>query len=499
MNMKTTLLSLMLTLLFTTLLMPQELTLKEQLGKKLFFDKISEPSRQSCASCHAPEAGYAGAISGINQNGSVYPGAVPQRFGNRKPPSAAYATFSPIFHYDAATGHFVGGNFSDGRATGDILGNPAADQAMGPYLNPVEQNNSSKKAVLMQIEKSKYYWMWPLVWDEPIDYSTEEAINLNYGRVALAVMEYEASAEVNPFSSKFDYFLKGEVELSPQEARGMDLFKDANKGNCAVCHLIDPGPNGEPPLFTEFEYYNVGTPKNPKNPFYKMDKVFLPDGNAINPEGKDWIDKGLGGFLETHDNPEWRELADANMGKHKIPTLRNIDKRPGNGFKRAYLHNGFFTSLKEVVHFYNTRDVEGNNWPPPEVEENINRIDMGNLGLTDDEEDAIVAFMATLSDGYKIHKAKENQVAALSANLIIDGPNPFNPTTKLNYYIPEDSHIQLDVFNINGEKVTTLQQGFMSAGEHHVIFNGNNLSSGIYLVNLNTGKDMKTVKLVLLK
>ena len=96
-----------------------QLTPKEQLGKELFFDKISSPDNMSCADCHAPSVGFTGAIPAINKKGGVYRGAVPQRFGNRKPPSSAYATFSPVFDYDETEGLFIGGNFWDGRATGD--------------------------------------------------------------------------------------------------------------------------------------------------------------------------------------------------------------------------------------------------------------------------------------------------------------------------------------------------------------------------------------------
>lgn len=90
------------------------------------------------------------------------------------------------------------------------------------------------------------------------------------------------------------------------------------------------------------------------------------------------------------------------MGKHKVPTLRNVGKKPGKGFTKAYLHNGVFKSLKEVVHFYNTRDIKDANWPNAEVNANINKDELGNLGLTEVEENAIVAFMETLSDGYVI-------------------------------------------------------------------------------------------------
>lgn len=368
----------------------------EQLGKKLFFDNISDPDWVSCATCHAPDVGFTGPVPGINLTGSVYRGAVPQRFGNRKPPSAAYATLSPVFHYDAVEGLFVGGNFWDGRATGESLGNPAADQALGPFLNPVEMNNDSKQAVLKQVAASKYSGLWENVWGEAISWGTDDEINLNYDRIGLAIAEYEASSEVNQFSSKYDYYLDGLVDLTEQESWGLELFEGI--GMCSACHPSEPGPDGKPPLFTDFTFDNLGTPKNPENPFYEMGEVYLEDGSPINPLGAAWIDKGLGGFLETR--PEWTGMASENMGKHKVPTLRNVAKSPGEKFPKAYMHNGVFKSLKEVVHFYNTRDVE--DWSEPEVAENVNVDELGNLGLTDEEEDAIVAFLETLSDGYKM-------------------------------------------------------------------------------------------------
>lgn len=374
---------------------------KETLGKHIFFDKISDPSWVSCSTCHGPSYGYSGPIAGINMNNAgVYRGADPHRFGNRKPPSAAYATFSPVFHYDEEEGLFIGGNFSDGRATGELLGNPAADQALGPFLNLVEQNNKESVNVLKAIEKSKYVDLWAKVWGEPIDYSTLEKMMENYGRVGLSIAAYESSAEVNSFSSKFDYYVAGLADLTDKEAWGMQLFNDENKGKCFLCHISELGPNGEPALFTDFSFDNLGIPKNPDNPFYDMDRIYSDDGSPINPEGENWIDKGLGGFLLNHSNATWRSMATENMGKHKVPTLRNIDKKPGSGDIKAYGHNGYFTSLKEVVHFYNTRDVE--NWPEPEVVANVNHNELGNLGLTDEEENAIVAFLRTLSDGYKL-------------------------------------------------------------------------------------------------
>ena len=373
-----------------------DLTPMEQLGKNLFFDKLSSPDSMSCADCHAPSTGFTGAIPGINKHGAVYRGAVPQRFGNRKPPSAAYATLSPIFYYDDTEGLFIGGNFWDGRATGETLGNPAADQALGPFLNPVEQNNPSAQAVLEQVAASKYASLWEAVWGEPISYDTPDDIEVNYDRIGLAIATYEASSEVNQFSSKYDYYIGGLVDLTAQEAWGLELFNDPVKGNCAACHPSE----GQNALFTDFTFDNLGVPKNLENPFYDMDEVYLDDGSPINPLGAAWIDPGLAGFLSTRS--EWAHLAADNLGKHKVPTLRNVAKAPGKRFPKAYMHNGVFKSLKEVVHFYNTRDVEI--WPGPEVPENVNEDELGNLGLTDEQEDAIVAFMETLSDGYKLKK-----------------------------------------------------------------------------------------------
>ena len=401
----------------------------EKLGKELFFDNISVPDWMSCAECHAPDVGWTGPIAGINQHGAVYRGAVPTRFGNRKPPSSAYATLSPNFYFDGTEGLFVGGNFWDGRATGWELGNPAADQAQGPFLNPVEQNNPSEQAVCEQVAASNYAGLFEDVWGQGSLDCSNSGISLTYDRIALSIAEYEDSIEVNQFSSKFDYYMNGMATLTDQEEWGRQLFN--GKAQCALCHPA--------PLFTDFTYDNLGVPKNPENPFYEMDEVFLDDESPINPAGSAWIDLGLGGFVRSLADPSnqgWRglpfvtnvkdltnpqllELADDNDGKHKVPTLRNVDKRYGDGFPKAYAHNGYFKSLKSIVNFYNTRDVKDtcpdpftteknalrmNCWPAPEFADNVNTDELGDLGLTDSEEDAIVAFMKTLSDGFKVKK-----------------------------------------------------------------------------------------------
>lgn len=399
---------------------PAGLSPVEQLGKDLFFDNISQPAQSmSCASCHAPNAGWTGGVAGPNVHGGVYRGAAPTRFGNRKPPSAAYATFAPVFHLDGVTGEFAGGNFWDGRATGERLGNPAAEQALGPFLNPVEQNMPGKEAVCMQVAGSKYAALFEYVWGPGSLDCSPAGIDATYDRFGLSIAAYEGSAEVSPFNSRFDDYRRAclaagndaeacghaegdKVVLDPAQVL-TDLEWDGliEFGEyCSSCH-DSTGSAEQPPLFTNFTFHNLGVPRNPDNPFYKMDRIYLDDGSAINPDGDAWIDFGLGDFLRSR--PDYAHLAPAHDGKHRTPTLRNVDKRPGNGFPKPYMHNGALKSLKEVVQFYNTRDLPAANWPAPEVSVNVNRdilegVPLGNFQLDDHKVDAIVAFLRTLTD-----------------------------------------------------------------------------------------------------
>lgn len=379
----------------------------QSLGMKIFFDSnLSTPPGQACAACHSPAVGWTGPEEELNKAGSIYPGAVHTRFGNRKPNASAYATLTPSFHAVRKGDDvvFVGGDFWDGRATGWKLGNPAADQAQGPFLNPVEQNNPDAKAVVGKICGSAYAAEFrdvaKRIW--AIEDVCAANTELTYGIVAIAIAAYEHSPMVNQFSSKYDLYLAGNASLTAEEKKGLELFE--GKAKCSNCHTSRPGPKGEPPLFTDFTYDNIGVPKNPDNPWYTMPAEF-------NPEGNKWVDPGLEGFLK--EVPQYAMYAKENFGKHRIPTLRNVDLRPRASFVKAYGHNGYFKSLEGIVHFYNTRDVLPradavadpspgvNSWPPPEVTANINKEELGNLGLTTAEEAAVVAFMKTLSDGYK--------------------------------------------------------------------------------------------------
>lgn len=370
------------------------------LGQSLFFDaSLSVNGNQSCSSCHEPTQGFAAPAAGTAVKGAVVEGSIPGAFGNRKPPSVAYATLAPTL--SGSGNSTTGGNFWDGRATGDVLGNPAADQAMGPFVNPAEQALPDKACVLYRITKSTYLDTWTAVWGDAIvglDYSnaiticgdTNRAVgeylaltqrtivDEAYQQVALSIQAFEET--INTFSSAFDA-----GTLTQTEQDGDKLF--SSKGKCHQCH----DAKGSRPLFTDFQYHNLGVPEHPE----------LSAAEAFPDHG---FDPGLGGFTGIV----------ADLGKFKTPTVRNV----AVGNNRSYMHNGSLISLRQVVQFYNTRDVlpvctdetvladpaqwgpDGAGcWPAPEHPDNLDTQNMGNLGLTSDEVEAIVAFMEALSDG----------------------------------------------------------------------------------------------------
>ncbi|HET9984119.1 MAG TPA: cytochrome c peroxidase [Longimicrobiales bacterium] len=380
----------------------------EQLGEALFDDhNLSINRNQACNACHFPEWGFTGPNEAINAGGAVYEGSIPGRFGNRKPPSSAYATQSPVFTLLRNEGGlYVGGNFWDGRATGAKLGNPAADQAQGPFVNPAEQALRDPACVVFRVANAAYAPEYIAIWGAaiativfpadmdalcgqeggliPLSADNRAKVDTEYDNIARSIEAYEASPEVNTFSSKFDAWRKGQARLTRQEQEGFALFQ--GKAKCNRCH---PSA-GQQPLFTDFTYDNLGVPPNPLNP------ALLATG---------FVDLGLGG-------PEGAAPGEAQFGQMKVPTLRNVDRRPFPSAIKAYTHNGVFKSLEQVVHFYNTRDVLPTCpsasdpgfgvtcWPAPEVAVNVNREELGNLGLTAAQEAALVAFLKTLSDGF---------------------------------------------------------------------------------------------------
>lgn len=352
---------------------------KERLGRMLVNDtRLSEPAGQSCASCH--DAKFA--TTDPDKGTPTSQGVNPALFGNRNTPTAMYMAFSPAFHFDEGEGLYLGGQFLDGRAA------TLEEQAKGPFLNLLEMANTSKQQVVDKVRSADYALLFEHVYGPDVFSDNDDA----YDKIADAIAAFERTRVFNKFTSKYDAYLAGKAQLSTQDMRGLELFERVDKGNCAACHPSRPAEDGTPPLFTDFSYDNLGVPKNPHNRFYRMGKEF-------NPDGWRFVDKGLGGFVG---------LASED-GKFKVPTLRNI------ALTSPYMHNGYFSTLKGVVEFYNTRDtkpacpqaflsdgqaIAKGCWPAPEVESNVNGDELGNLSLTSQEVNDIVAFMHTLTDGW---------------------------------------------------------------------------------------------------
>jgi cytochrome c peroxidase len=409
------------------------------LGKVIFYDKeLSVKRNESCSFCHMPETGFSGPVSALNQTTSAYPGSLRTRFSGRRPQSHTYASFAPVLHYNRVQGDFVGGQFWDMRATGLRLDSALAEQAQGPPLNPVEMGLIDAACMVYRMSERPYRSMaeslwgaqafavhWPAdarqVCDRPGPPPTADPLPLHLGavdrgiaqttfdRIAEAIAAFEGSPEVTPFSAKYDYVIAGKAGFTLEEKAGYELFR-SKATHCNECHR-DGGP-GEEPLFTDFTASNLGVPPNLSLPFYQEN---TPDrfGYTANPDGLKYLDPGVGGFLAGPLNPnrEWAAMAKSFLGKYKTPTLRNVDKRPRADFVKAYMHNGYLKSLKEVVHFYNTRDAlprckagdlgaKVTCWPAPEYPETINRKQLGDLKLTNKQEEQLVAFLKTLTDGY---------------------------------------------------------------------------------------------------
>jgi cytochrome c peroxidase len=442
----------------------------ETLGKLEIFDpKLSVNKNIACSYCHDPAAGYANGVSILSVfTGGSNPGSVPikvhgaypnNRIAKRNPQTYAYASYYPPLHYNQSQADFYGGNFWDGRATGYKLQNSAAEQAQDPPLDPEEMANPDPACVVWKLSQSNYKFFFEQVFgvgsleiNWPSDVATicstpkgaavldgnptplqlspadRTLAGKDFDEFAQAIAAYESSDSVSSFTSKFDYYLAGKATLTTQELNGYELFR--GKGSCNTCHLDGRSSTllggsdtaqaaSLQPLFTDTTYNNLGLPKNVKLPWYSEN---TPDqwGFTGNPLGFGFTDEGMGLFLDGYygapPNLSWGVLLPQFEGKFQTSTARDAAMVPYPGFVKAYMHNGYLTSLKEVVHFYNTRDVypfpvlSGNCpsgtvekvtcWPMPEDSNNLNTT-IGKLGLTPEEENDIVAFLRTLVDGYK--------------------------------------------------------------------------------------------------
>jgi cytochrome c peroxidase len=333
---------------------------KASLGALIFDDpNLSEPRGQSCATCHDPKHGWADP-----RGTATSQGAVRGRFGVRNAPAIAYASFTPELAPSGDEVGYAGGFFWDGRAAS------LQEQAKGPLLNPLEMNNPDARAIQRKLKTAPYARQFRMLYGAAALDDADDALD----HLADAVAAFESSIP-NRFTSKYDSYLAGHATLSPAEARGLALYDDKKTGpcsgpndlppcGCAQCHLDKPQADGSPPLFTDFGYDNIGAPRKNADPSF--------------------VDNGVGAIVH---NPR-------QFGAFKAPSLRNV------ALTAPYGHNGYFKDLKAIVHFYNTRDVPGA-WPAPEQDFNINRTGaVGDLHLTDAEENDLIAFLGTLTDGW---------------------------------------------------------------------------------------------------
>jgi cytochrome c peroxidase len=374
------------------------------LGRRIFMDPAySASGRQSCASCHDPARAFGPPNARAVQAG----GPNLDRLGFRNTPSLRYA-HAPI----AFTQHFLesevtlgvddqgptGGRTWDGRV------DTAHDQALMPLMDPNEMANADGAAVVERLRTTSYAGEFRQVLSAPGENVFDDADStLVWVSVALETYE-QTSPDFHPFDSKFDAWLRDEAALSPAEARGMALFNDMKKGNCASCHpSTRKASTNRPPIFTDFGFVALGVPRNPELPANRDPKFF---------------DLGLCGPLRTDlaTHPEY-------CGMFRTPSLRNV------ALRQRFFHNGAIRSLREAVAFYATRDTDPAHWYPrsngkpgyddlperywPNVshEPPFAPLPGGRPRLNDREIGDIVAFLGTLTDGYKPPEASRKVVA----------------------------------------------------------------------------------------
>jgi cytochrome c peroxidase len=451
----------------------------EVLGKLLNFDQNMSPFRnQACSFCHMPYAAFSGPIPSVNLTMIAYPGTFHFRANKRTAQRYTYSPDFPVLEFNTVDASFFGGNFWDARATGFLLQSPDSRQAQSPPVDTGEMGFPDTACIAFRLQTAVYRPVFEEVWGEdsldikfpenteeicdtpggaavfgtnaePIELSGEDRTKANnvYDHWGQSISKYERSLRISAFSSKFDAFLENAYTMTPDEMAGYNLFK--GKANCNSCHLdgrstapTPPPPEGTAPngvdtgaaaevraLFTCFGYANLGVPLNPRNAFYYET---TPDffGFTPNPLGFGYRDLGVGTFLrsgfgsEPNPNSNWIPFAPTSDGQVQTSTARDValvppqcptTEAPGPYFQKEFFHNGYMKSLKQLVHFYNTRDVfpfhvtsghcpagtteKVNCWPMPEVPNNVD-MTIGNLHLSDTEENQIVTFLGTLTDGF---------------------------------------------------------------------------------------------------
>jgi len=345
------------------------------LGEALFNDvSLSRDGSQACATCHDKDKGFADSRVNISSLRASIPGSGSLgqdgiSLGDINTPAIGYVSHGPAFHFDQSEEEslYKGGFFLNGRASTLI------DQAKQPFLNPIEMQTTAG-AVVAKV-KNTYSLQMHAVFGE----SVFDDVDTAFTAIAQSIAAFESTPLFAPFDSKFDRALKGEDEFSVIETKGKELFEAEDKGNCIACHIL-PELNGAPQdsLFTDYTYDNLGVPANEKL-------------RKLNGSKPNHIDQGL------LANPG---VSDSGLeGAFRVVGLRNV------AVTAPYMHNGVFTDLRTVVEFYNTRDVVGSinpetskPWRKAEVAATMNTEELGDLKLTADEVEAVVAFMKTFTD-----------------------------------------------------------------------------------------------------
>lgn len=362
------------------------------IGRKMFFDpSLSASGKVSCSSCHDPRNAYGPANSAPVQRG----GKELTQTGIRAAPSLRYLQVVPPFaeHYFDSDGPDPSvDNGPTGGLTWDGRVDRARDQASIPLLSPLEMANGDPSAVVARVRKTEY----AAEFERLLGIDSQPDMERAFATILEALEAWQQDyREFYPYSSKYDAWLAGTARLSKVELRGLQLFSDPAKGNCAVCHIATRGVNGTPPQFTDYGFAALGVPRNRKIP-----------ANA-NPA---WYDLGLCG-------PERKDLRSNKeyCGQFRTPSLRNAATR------KAFFHNGVFQTLKEAVEFYAQRDTNPGKWYPrnqqgivvkfddlpPQFRKNVNMDPPfggapGSLpALNNEEVEAVVAFIGTLTDGYR--------------------------------------------------------------------------------------------------
>jgi cytochrome c peroxidase len=362
---------------------PQALSPLQQLGRNMFFDpSLSASGKMACATCHDPKYAYGPAPGKAIALGGPHM----DQSGTRAVPSLRYLREVPAFkeEYKFLDGDVgpIGGMMWDGRAAS------LAEQAQMPLLAANEMANASPAEVVRRLARAAYAPQFKALFGAQIFKQPAKAFAA--GTSALAAFQ-QVPQEFFPYSSRYDAYLRGDIELSEQEERGAALFKDPDKGNCASCHL-GTSRDGVPPPFTDFDFVNVGVPRNPRLP-----------ANA-DPR---YYDLGLCGPHRL-DLAKKRELC----GFFVSPTVRNT------AIRDAFFHNGVYSNLKQVMDFYNERDLRPEKFYPKNPDGSVHRYDDLPPGypddidhdppldrkpgqkpaLTDAEIDDIIAFLKTLTD-----------------------------------------------------------------------------------------------------